>query len=112
MCGSDVITKRTRNGLGDLFCKTKGDTSATLTERAIAIRKLMRASVANAGSDSCRGRLTPVTIRANKSNKIVNMIIDFWNTVGITRRDARFIRAFCEGYCLFDGQQNHAALTT
>jgi hypothetical protein len=112
MCGSDVIAKRTRDGLGDLFRKTKGDTSATLMERTIAIWKLMRASVANAGSDSCSRRLTPVTCCANKFNKIANVPIDFRNTVGIPRRDARFIRAFCDRYCLFDGQQNHASLTT
>ena len=112
MCGSDLIAQGAGDGLCNLFRKTEGNTSAALTERAIAIWKLMRALVANAGSDSCSGRLTPVTCRANKFNKIVNVLIDLWNTVGISRRDARFIRAFCDGYCLFDCQQNQASLTT
>ncbi len=112
MCGSDLIAEGAGDGLCDLFRETERNTSAALTERAIAIWKLMRASVAHAGSDSCSGRLTPFTCRVNKFNKIVNVLIDFRNTVGIPRRNARFSQAFCDGYRLFDGQQNHASLTT
>ena len=109
---SDLIIKGASDCLGDLFRKTKGDTPTALVERAIAIWKLMRASVADAGSDLCSGRLMPVTCRANEFNKIVNVLIDFRNTVGVPRRDAWFIWAFCDGYCLFDSQQNHASQTT
>jgi hypothetical protein len=112
MRGSDLIVQGAGDGVGDLFRKTEGNTSAALTERAIAIWKLMRASVANAGPDSRCGRLTPETDHANKSNQIINVPIDFRNAVGVSRRDARFIRTFCDGYCLFDCQQNRASLTT
>jgi hypothetical protein len=112
MCSSDLIAKGTGDGLSDLFGKTKRDATAALTERAVAIWKLMRASVADAGPDPPCGRLMPITIRENKSNKIVNVLIDFRNTVGIPRRDARLIRAFCGGYCLFDCHQNRTSLTT
>jgi len=111
MCSSDLNAKGTGDGLSDLFSKTKGDTTAALTERAVAIWKLMRASVADAGPDPRRGRLTPVTIRENKSNKIVNVLIDFRNTVGIPRGNARCIPEFCDRYSLFDSQQNRVSPT-
>ena len=109
---SAILLKSAQYGLADLFRTTIGNTSAALTERTIAIWKLMRASVADAGPDLRCGRLTPETNSVNKSNKIVDVLIDFRNAVGIPRRDARFILAFCDRYCLFDGQQNHASLTT
>jgi hypothetical protein len=110
--GSAVIAKDTRDGLGDLFRKTKGDTPAALPKRTIAIRELMRTSVANAAPDSRRWRLIPVTNRTYKLNEIVNVLIDFRNAIGIPRRNVRFILTIPGGYGPFDGQHNRTSLMT
>jgi hypothetical protein len=71
----------------------------------------MWTSVADAASDSLRWRLTSAITRTNKSNKIVDVLLDFRNAVRIPGYYARFILVFRRRYGSFNGQQNRVSLT-
>jgi hypothetical protein len=63
------------NPLRDLLGVAERNTSAGLMERTIAFGKLMRAAIANTGSDSRGWRLAPARLLTNQFDEMVNVLV-------------------------------------